>query len=352
MGKDKTTTNTDMRSTSENTQKASATAQEDELNRLNMEAIKAAQAGLTGVQGSGLDLAQSLLTGGNLPGYLGSLPVGISPELTQEIARKAVGDIQPTFQGLGILDSGVNASISARTSGDVRQRSAEFNVNNLSNLLNMALAGQGQVQAPILGQNAQLNESLAGLRTLSGTGLNTNSGTVTSQAMNPFLKSFQTSFGQGLGTSASAGLFGSGGGASGSGSDGKSAAGASVLMKLLPLLAGGTCLPDTTLIEMPDGSLTPITEIQVGDEVKGGEVLAKIERARMPGHTFYLHDTSQGEVVMSDTHPTDAVVYHKAPIEHSSKCTHDILTESGWYVVNGVVLRSTITSNMLVAGEA
>lgn len=196
MGKDKTTQTTDM--TQKSTQTATATASEEALNKLDLALREQLQSGWGQLQQGGIDLVNSLLSGGELPGFLSTLPGGISEDMTTDIARKAVGDIQPQFQQLGLLDSGVNAAVSARTAGDIRRQAAEFNVNNLSNLLSMALAGQAQVQQPLISQNSLLSERLAGLRTINSTG-NT-LGTNTTKAMNPFVKSFQTSLGQTLGS--------------------------------------------------------------------------------------------------------------------------------------------------------
>lgn len=63
----------------------------------------------------------------------------------------------------GLLDSGVNAAVSGRTSGDIRRQAAEYNIGNLQNLLNLALSGQAQVQQPIVGMSGILNQRLAGL---------------------------------------------------------------------------------------------------------------------------------------------------------------------------------------------
>ena len=48
----------------------------------------------------------------------------------------------------------------SRVQGDVRRQAAEFNIGNLQNLLNLALSGQAQVQAPIVGFSASLGNRL------------------------------------------------------------------------------------------------------------------------------------------------------------------------------------------------
>ena len=191
MGKEKTTTTTD----SNQTQKATATAEETRMNQLDLQLREKAQPGLEQVQGSGLELSNLLLRGLNLPGNLEGLPGGISEGVTQDLVNQSLRDIKPGFQQGGILDSGVAASVSARTAGDIRRGSAEFNINNLMQLLNLAVGGQAQVQSPILGQSQALGGRLSGLRSVNQTG----TGTSTVKGMNPFMKSFQTQLGKGTG---------------------------------------------------------------------------------------------------------------------------------------------------------
>ena len=124
----------------------------------------------------------SLLQGQDLPGYLKSLPYGISEQMTGDIANRAIKDIQPFFGQAGLLDSGVNAAVSARTAGDVRRASAEFNINNLMQLLNIGVGGQAQVQQPAL----QTQSTLAGL--VKGTGTTSTNSSYSYQQ--PFAQTF------------------------------------------------------------------------------------------------------------------------------------------------------------------
>lgn len=138
------------------------TPEERELNKLQLEREKFLDPQLREVQSQGLNLSAALLHGSNqLPGFLAGLPGGISPEVTDEIVSQSLRDIQPQFQQSGLLDSGVNASVSARVAGDIRRASEEFNIGNRLNLLNMALGGQAQVQQPVLGFSQQLGNRLA-----------------------------------------------------------------------------------------------------------------------------------------------------------------------------------------------
>jgi len=187
MGRSRTETRT------ESTTTPTQTAEEKRLNQLAIERTEATQPGQIQAQTQGLNLINELLTGGQLPGFLQRLPEGISPELTSEISQEAVKDLLPSFQSSGILDSGVAAEISGQVAGDIRRGAAESNLNNLFNLLNLAVGGQAQIQQPLLAQSAQLGNQLAGLRTINQTG------TSVQTSPNPFLQSFQQSAGSGLG---------------------------------------------------------------------------------------------------------------------------------------------------------
>jgi hypothetical protein len=166
-----------------------------EQNKLDLELRKQNQQGLGEIQASGLNLGNLLLKGMGLPGYLNTLPGGISEDVTQSIVDKSLRDVKGFGQQGGLLDSGVLQSIAGRTAGDIRMGSAQFNLQNLAQLLNLALGGQAQVQQPVIGQGIALGQRLAGLTSTTQTG--TNNQTTTS--MNPFMKSFQTSLGTTLG---------------------------------------------------------------------------------------------------------------------------------------------------------
>ena len=143
------------------------------------------------VQSQGLSLSSQLLQGQGLPGYLGDLTGGISPAITQDIVNQSLRDIQPSMQKYGLLDSGVNAAISARTAADVRTQSAQFNQQQLMQLLNQALGGQAQVQQPIVGFSSNLSNNLRGLTSSSSTSTQNQSG----GSGNPFLSSLGTGLG-------------------------------------------------------------------------------------------------------------------------------------------------------------
>jgi hypothetical protein len=185
------------------------TAEEKELNQLALERQRAFQSGRIEAGQAGLGLVSRLLAGQGLPGYLGALPGGITPEMTQEIAREAVGDIPPALQAQGLLDSGIGQSIMARTAGDVRRASAQFNLQNLSNLLTTALTGQQAVVQPMMAGDTYLGSRLAGLRPTTTT---YNYGYGGTTGGNPFLQTGLTGAGALIGGLASAPVGGMGAG--------------------------------------------------------------------------------------------------------------------------------------------
>jgi len=222
MGKERTTVETQQQTS------VQATPEEQEMNRLQLEQQRAFQPGQIQAGLSGLELLQQFMTGGELPGHFAGLAGGIQSQgdiplessrigedITSQLVSESLADITPRFQSSGILDSGVAAEISGRTAGDIRRNVAEsnierelgirqfnigtetsrqgFNMGNLLNLLNLATGAPAQIQQPMLAQQALLSQSLAGQRGMTGTGMQTTT------SMNPFVKSFQQSLGQGLG---------------------------------------------------------------------------------------------------------------------------------------------------------
>lgn len=189
MGKEKGTTITNQTTT------PTPTAEETELNKLELERQRATQPGMIQTQQSSLNLINQLLTGNTpLPGFFGKMAEGISPQTIGTTATKMALESLPYFQELGLTESGTAAkSISKNIANELLFPAEQFNLGSLQNLLNLALSGQAQVQQPILASSANLGQRLAGLRTVN------TSGTTTQYSMNPFLKSFQQSAGQGLG---------------------------------------------------------------------------------------------------------------------------------------------------------
>jgi len=181
------------------TTSATPTAEETARNKLQLEQEQAADPFVRALQKSGLELGNLLLRGEGLPGYLGALPGGISPDVVNNITNQSLKDlnVQLAQSGAGsFLESGASQAIGSRTSGDIRNQAAQFNSQNLAQLLNIAT---GQGQANPLGYSTDLSNSLsgrlAGLRSFNTQGTTTQ----TQIGMNPFLRSFQNSAGSSLG---------------------------------------------------------------------------------------------------------------------------------------------------------
>jgi len=199
---------TKIKTSSTTTSKPTPTAEETELNKLQLEQQRAIQPYQTAMQQQAFGLGSQLLQGRELPGYLESLPQGVTAEQipleaglfgeerTSEIVQRSLRDIYPQFQAMGLpVESGVAQSIAGRTAGDIRtgvaegdlerqlairesnigtsQTSQYQNLNNLFNLLNLAVGGQAQIQQPVLAGQASLGQRLAGLRTIQQTGSGT-----------------------------------------------------------------------------------------------------------------------------------------------------------------------------------
>jgi hypothetical protein len=111
------------------------------------------------VQSQGL--VGDLLQGGSLPGYLNTLPGGVSQGQSQNEAQMGLQGLATQFQQMGGLDSGSFAQAGANSYANTLNSNAQFNVENLANLLNLA-SGQAY-------QNAGLTQSNnASLGTQSG----------------------------------------------------------------------------------------------------------------------------------------------------------------------------------------
>lgn len=177
------------------------TAEETEFNKLQLAQAQEFDPIQRELNRRGGNLINQLLAGEpNLPGFLSKLPAGISPEVTQGLVNESLRDINAQLAASGagtFMDSGVAQSIGARTSGDIRRASEEFNIGTLFNLLNLGVGGQAQVQQPALATGSMLSQRLAGLRGVTQTGTMTSRSTM---RFNPFMESFQSSLGSTLGS--------------------------------------------------------------------------------------------------------------------------------------------------------
>ena len=175
------------------------TPEQTEYNKLRLGQLKETEPFETKAIKSGVTLSDLLLTGQGLPGYLSKLPGGISPEVTQEIVDRSLGDVRAGLQGGGLLDSGVRSELEARTSSDIRTQSEQFNLGNLQQLINLAVGGQAFPLDASQGFGSQLSQSLTGLQGSTMTGSSAGQS-------NPFRPSFGSTFSQGFAGSLGSGL--------------------------------------------------------------------------------------------------------------------------------------------------
>lgn len=181
-----------------------ATPEQTQMNQLQLQQYQSLLPSSTQMQQSGFNVGNALLNGQQLPGYLNSIPGGIDQATQDSIVQESLRQITPQFQQGGILNSGAAASIASRTAGDIYRNSAQFNVQNLQQLLNLAVGGQAIPQQTGLQNSQQLSSSLQGLRSFSTTG----QGTQTQLGQNPFVNSFEQGFGGAAGKGLSMWAFG------------------------------------------------------------------------------------------------------------------------------------------------
>lgn len=140
-------------------------------------------------------LISQLLTGGSLPGYLSGLPGGVSQAQSQNEAQLGVQGLASQFNAAGGLDSGSFQQAGANAYANTLNQNAQFNVQNLAQLLNLASGQAYNNQGQVTANNGALGSQSGALASSS-----TNSSLTT----NPFLQSFYS----GLGTGASNGVIG------------------------------------------------------------------------------------------------------------------------------------------------
>jgi len=174
-----------------------ATPEERELEKMQLDRLKANQPNQQSLDNNLYNTINTVLTGGQLPSNLAGV-TGVTDQQTQNMASSAVRDVLPQFQSAGILDSGIAFQGATNAAANVRNQNAQFNVSALQNLLNQALGGGSNLQSSNNYSNQVLGNQLAGLRNVSSSG--------STIGMNPFLKSFQQSFGNKLGETANSGV--------------------------------------------------------------------------------------------------------------------------------------------------
>jgi len=172
------------------------TAEERELNQLQLERFRAGQEGFLQTQQLQGDILSALLGGGELPGNLQSLSGGLSEEDINLLAERSVRDIPAALQAQGILESGIGQELTSQAAAETRLGARQFNLGIQQNLLSQALGGAGGFAGQGIAQAGTIGSQLAGLRPVSTTG----SRTQEVSSPNPFLSSFQQSLGKTFGS--------------------------------------------------------------------------------------------------------------------------------------------------------
>lgn len=199
-------------------------------------------------------------------------------------------------------------------------------------LANMALQ---QRQQQLAGQQQRYAQQLGGRQQALGEFQLQNQSQ--RQPMEDLFRLYQLSTGGTGGTAPTQGLLGNAAGGIGAG----------VGMGLGALML---CLPKGSQIKTKDGHIN-VEDVKMGDEVVGGKVIATIQKKRDENHRFYLHKFKDGDVVMSKGHPYYDELKSMEIVAHDSPYTYDILTDEGFYYVNGVKLGSTLDSKFIFSKE-
>jgi hypothetical protein len=134
-------------------------------------------------------LQSSLLQGKSLPGYLNTLPQGISQGQSQNMAQLGLQALAPQFNAAGGLDSGSYQQAGANAYANTLNQNAQFNVQNLSQLLNLASGSAYQNVGNAATNNQVLGQQSGALAGSSSRG---------SQTSNPFLQSLYSGLGGAL----------------------------------------------------------------------------------------------------------------------------------------------------------
>lgn len=178
------------------TSQATPTESEKQLEQLQLQQAQQFQPYALSMQSAGGQLATNLLQGNNsaLPQMYQDM-MGISPQAMSAQAGELTRQSLPQFQSQGLLDSGtMNQNIQSMIANQLTYPAAQFNIGAKQNLLNLAMGNSAQIQNTNQNNTNTLAQSLAGLRSVS------TQGTSNQQTTNPFMQSFYSSLGSGLGS--------------------------------------------------------------------------------------------------------------------------------------------------------
>ena len=164
------------------------TATETALMQNELKLSNAALPGQIQNQGYAQGLQGNLMQGQALPGYLSGLPGGVSQGQSQNMAQMGLQGMAPQFQAMGGLDSGSYAQAGANAYANTMNQNAQFNVQNLAQLMNLASGNAYQNVGMTSSNNAMLGQQSGAL-----------AGNTTTMTQNPFLNSLYSSMGTNIG---------------------------------------------------------------------------------------------------------------------------------------------------------
>jgi len=142
-------------------QTAQPTATESSLMNNELAVSNAALPGTISNTQSAQNLQGLLMNGQSLPGYLSSLPGGVSQGQSMNEAQLGNQGVATQFQSMGGLDSGSAAQAMAGNYANTLNSNSQFNVENLANLLNLA-SGQAYQNAGLTSNNNSMLGSQSG----------------------------------------------------------------------------------------------------------------------------------------------------------------------------------------------
>lgn len=200
MGGDKQT----QQGSSNSTQTVTASPEQRQLNQLQLEQAQAFDPMQRQLNSNAANFINSLFTGNiaGLGSILGQAAAGSSGQALDDNVALGLKDVngQLAKSGAGtFMESGASQAAGVRAATGMRQDAKQFDIGSILNLANLAVGGQAQIQQPINASSQALGQRLSGLNSYSGSS-NSSSSTI---GMNPFLKSFQTTAGNGAGGAAS-----------------------------------------------------------------------------------------------------------------------------------------------------
>lgn len=131
-------------------------------------------------------LISQLLTGGSLPGYLNNLPGGVSNATSLNEAQLGVQGLASQFNQAGGLDTGSYQQAGANAYANTLNQNAQFNVQNLAQLLNLASGQAYNNQGQVTANNGALGSQSGALASSSSN---------IALTSNPFLQSFYSGLG-------------------------------------------------------------------------------------------------------------------------------------------------------------